>query len=97
MDAEEREKEIRRRAEKRVEDKLGFFRHLAVYLLVNAFLFGINIWQSPNFLWFLFPLGGWGIALAAHFVTVFVLSGRAVEEWRTREIEREAERLRKRE
>ncbi|MBI2906320.1 MAG: 2TM domain-containing protein [Chloroflexi bacterium] len=97
MDAEEREKELRRRAEKRVEDKLAFFKHLVVYLLVNAFLFGVNMLTAPHFLWFFFPLGGWGIALAAHFVTVFMLGGTMVEAWREREIVRETEKLRKRE
>ena len=94
---EQREDQVRRRAEKRVEDKLGFLRHLVVYLLVNGFLFGVNMLTAPSFLWFFFPIGGWGIALVAHFVTVFVLGGGAVEDWRRKEIEKEAERLRRRE
>lgn len=96
MDTDELEKEARSRAEKRVEEKLGFLKHLVVYIIVNAFLFVINAVTGPKFWWFLFPLGGWGIALVAHFVTVFVLGGGLVEEWRRKEIEKEAERLRRR-
>ena len=44
--------------------------HLAVYLAVNAFLVVVWALTSNGFTvipWFLFPLGGWGIALAAHY------------------------------
>jgi len=60
-----------KKAEKIVEAKLGFYRHLIVYLAVNALLFIINIITAPRALWFYWPLIGWGIGLFFHGVSVF--------------------------
>jgi hypothetical protein len=60
-----------KKAEKIVEAKLGFFRHLTAYLAVNAFLLIINLITSPDSLWFQWPLLGWGIGLFFHGVGVF--------------------------
>ena len=49
----------------------GFFIHLFVYLAVNALLVVVNLLYDPNYYWFLFPLLGWGVALAAHAFAVF--------------------------
>ncbi|MEM2122459.1 MAG: 2TM domain-containing protein [Candidatus Bathyarchaeia archaeon] len=50
------------------EAKRGFAAHLVAYLIVNAFLIFINLWTSREALWFPFPLAGWGIGLAMHYV-----------------------------
>ena len=60
-----------KKAEKIVEAKLSFYRHLIVYLAVNALLFIINILTAPHALWFYWPLIGWGIGLCFHGVGVF--------------------------
>ncbi|MEZ4662331.1 MAG: 2TM domain-containing protein [Caldilineaceae bacterium] len=60
------------RIEKRVEEKLGFYTHLAVYILVNGLLIAINLITSPETYWFIWPLIGWGIAVAIHALGVFV-------------------------
>ena len=88
------EEEIYRRARKRVEEKKGFFSHLIAYILVNIAL--MLIWAflaGGGFPWFLFPLCGWGIGLIFHFLGVFVFSKETG--WETKEIEKEAEKLRK--
>ena len=88
------EEEIYHQARKRVEEKKGFFTHLIVYICVNILL--VIIWAFPSgggYPWFLFPLGGWGIGLLFHFLGVFVFSRST--DWERREIEKEAERLRK--
>lgn len=82
------------RAERIVAEKIGFLRHLTIYVVVNAVLFAINMLTSSGFLWFLIPLGGWGIVLLAHFLSVFTFRGDRFERWRRRQIEREMERLR---
>jgi len=65
--------ELRKKAEKRAEEKIGFFVHLGVYILVNVLL--IFVWWFTNggdvFPWFIFPLIGWGIGLGAHFIGVY--------------------------
>lgn len=60
------------KARKRVEEKMGFFSHLAVYLVVNTILLIINLTQSPRALWFFWPLLGWGIGLFFHGMGTFV-------------------------
>jgi hypothetical protein len=59
------------RANERVEAKIGFFIHLAVYLSVNLLLIIINLSTSSRYLWFKWPLIGWGIGLLCHAIGVF--------------------------
>jgi phosphate/sulfate permease len=87
------EEEIYQRARKRVEEKKGFFSHLAVYVVVNAVLVLIWAFTSRGYPWFVWPLGGWGIGLVFHFLGVFLFSKET--NWERNEIEKEAERIRK--
>ncbi len=64
------------KAKKRVEAKMGFYIHLAVYVGVNLLLIVINVATSPQYLWFKWPLLGWGIGLFFHGMSIFVFSGR---------------------
>ena len=63
--------EAYQRAKKRVEAKIGFYRHLTSYLFINAVLLVINLIASPETLWFYWPLIFWGIGLASHALSVF--------------------------
>ena len=88
------EEELYREARKRVEEKKGFYTHLAVYVVVNIML--VLIWAFPSgggYPWFLWPLGGWGIGVLFHFLGVFVFSRQSG--WERKEVEKEVERLRK--
>ena len=60
------------KAKERVEALRGFYIHLTVYVIVNLGLFIINMMTSPEMLWFIWPLMGWGIAIALHALRVFV-------------------------
>jgi hypothetical protein len=71
------DKEAYNRARKRVEAKLGFYYHLAVYVGVNIVLIIINLSTARESLWFKWPLIGWGIGLFFHALNVFVLSSGA--------------------
>lgn len=73
------------RAKKRVENLKSFYIHLTVYVLVNLMLFLINIIDDPSYLWFLYPLGGWGIGVAIHGLTT-LSSGKFGAEWEERKI-----------
>ncbi len=79
-----------KRAEERVEKKLGFYVHLAVYVLVNAVLITIDLSRSPDSHWFYWPLIGWGIGLAMHAADVF--GGGIGSKMKQRMVERELER-----
>jgi hypothetical protein len=41
----------------------GFFSHLSAYLAVQIFLIAINLITGPEYLWFVFPMLGWGLGL----------------------------------
>ncbi|MDA1049645.1 MAG: 2TM domain-containing protein [Planctomycetota bacterium] len=60
------------RAYCRAGAKLGFHIHLVAYITVNLLLVFINYSTSPQYLWFRWPLLGWGIGLLFHWLAVFV-------------------------
>lgn len=64
------------RARGRAEAKYGFFVHVAVYVAVMVFLVIINMLTSPGTNWFIWPLLGWGLAVALHGARVFLLADR---------------------
>jgi multisubunit Na+/H+ antiporter MnhC subunit len=84
--------DLERLAQRRASAKMGWFIHLAVYLLVNAGLFILST-QFGMHRWSIFPAAGWGLGVLLHGVSVFVLgSGSGLRE---RLVERERERLRR--
>ena len=62
------------KARRRAEAKYRFFVHAAVYAAVMVFLVLINVVTSPGVIWFVWPLIGWGFALALHGVGVYMLA-----------------------
>ena len=74
-------------AKKRVKALKGFYVHLTVYVVVNLFLFALNMLTSPGHLWFYWPLMGWGIATAVHALRVFGSGGRLGAEWEENKIQ----------
>lgn len=73
------------RAKKRVENLKAFYIHLTVYILVNVMLFVINLTTFDGDWWFVYPLGGWGIGMIIHGITIFA-SGRFGADWEERKI-----------
>lgn len=73
-------------AKKRVEEIKGFYGHLASFILVNIFLFVLNIVTSPNELWFFWPTFGWGIGLLFHGMKVFGYSPFFNKDWENKKI-----------
>lgn len=82
------------RAERRVNEKMGFYKHLCSYVIVNIFLVIINLISSPNNLWFYWATIGWGIGLIAHFFKVFIFH-KFDETHRDDMIEKEMEKMKK--
>lgn len=68
-----------------MENLKAFYIHLTVYILVNLMLFFINISSDSSKLWFLYPLGGWGIGIVIHGLTTFPV-GIFGKEWEERKI-----------
>jgi hypothetical protein len=85
--------ELRQLAKRRVNQKMGFYIHLAVYVLVNLGLAAINLVGGGQ-RWHLWPLAGWGLGLAIHGIVTFAsLRGEGVRE---RMLDAELERLKQR-
>jgi hypothetical protein len=69
--------EAYQRARGRLEAKFGFYIHLSVYIAVNILLIIINLLTSTKYIWFKWPLLGWGIGVLFHALGVFVFYGRS--------------------
>lgn len=65
------------KARERAEAKYRFFLHAAIYAAVMTLLVIINLVTSPRAIWFLWPLIGWGFAVALHGVRVFLLADKS--------------------
>jgi 2TM domain-containing protein len=68
-----RDRELRRRAEARVEAREGFAAHFLVFLAVNVLLWGIWAFNGANLAsaWPIFVTFGWGIGVVAHWWSVY--------------------------
>ena len=83
--------ELERLARKRAGAKLGWYVHATVYVLVNIVIFAMSRYAYGTRPWSVFPLLGWGVGLALHGVSVFVLG--AGSGLRERLVQKERERL----
>ncbi len=66
------------------QERIGFFVHAVVYVLVNALLITINLVYVPEVVWFFYPLIGWGIGLVMHFLFSIVWVQNQTENWQAR-------------
>jgi hypothetical protein len=65
------DEELRAQAKKRVEVKRGFYSHLGVYIPVNLLLIGIWATTGADYFWPIWPILGWGVAVAIQGWTTF--------------------------
>jgi hypothetical protein len=68
------------RARRRVEALTGFYVHAAIYVIVNAGLFFINLFTGPDW-WVQWPIAGWGVGVIAHGAVVFGINHPRVMAW----------------
>ncbi|MDV6168056.1 histidine kinase [Flavobacterium sp. DG1-102-2] len=54
------------KAQKKIEEIKGFYGNLASYIVVTIGLAILNLLTYPAYLWFLFPMVGWGIGVIIH-------------------------------
>ncbi len=87
MDLEQNKLE---RAKKQVEEIKGFYVHLSIYIIINAFVL-VNIylhtdhfWQWPHFI----TLFGWGIGLLFHASKTFGFNLLFGKKWEERQIQK---------
>lgn len=84
---ESHDKESYRKAKKRLEDVKGFYTNLISYIIVNVFLFILNLVFTPGTWWFIFPLVFWGIGVVFHFLGIFIFDNKIFgKKWEERKI-----------
>jgi hypothetical protein len=85
--------DIDRLARRRAGAKLGWYIHAAVYVLVNLSIFGMSHYAFGSRPWSVFPVLGWGLGLALHGISVFVLGqGSGLREYLVRKEREKLER-----
>ena len=52
------------------EERKGFRIHRLVYICIIGLLMFINLTFTPEFIWFVFPLVGWGMGLMIHYINI---------------------------
>ena len=96
MQETKKQKEIRRRAERKVRAKKGFYITGTVYLSVAVILFVLSLTFSLNTaFWVLFPIIPLAVALFIHYVAVFGFPGSEIgsRDWEVDEVDNELRRL----
>ena len=78
------------KARDRATTKYRFFVHAGVYAAVMVLLVFVNLVTSPQVIWFVWPLIGWGFAVVLHAVRVFLLADKnvVIEKLTQRELRR---------
>ncbi|TDP02336.1 2TM domain-containing protein [Flavobacterium sp. 245] len=74
------------KAQKKVKEIKGFYEHLTVFILVTVILIVINLLTSPEYLWFVWCIMGWGIGVVIHGLKAFEISPAFSKEWEERKI-----------
>ena len=59
-------------AKEQVESKIRFYRHVAVFAVLGTALVLMNLARSPDRMWSLWVLFGWGIALVFKAARVYM-------------------------
>lgn len=82
---------IEKLARKRAGAKLGWYLHAVLYVVVNLIVFSMSRYGFGTRPWSVYPLLGWGLGLALHGISVFILgTGSGLRE---RMVQKERERL----
>jgi hypothetical protein len=73
-------------AKKKVENIKGFYGNLTSFVGVNIVLIFINLYTTPNNLWFYWPLMWWGVGVVFHGLKVFEVFPVLGKDWEERKI-----------
>lgn len=74
------------RARKQLDKIKGFYSHLFIFCVVLIGLGIINFKYSPEYLWFLWNVLGWGIGVLFHAMIAFNLSPFFNKDWENHKI-----------
>jgi transcriptional regulator with XRE-family HTH domain len=71
-----------------VQDIKGFYSHVTSYVCVIATLAAINLFQSPEEIWFIYPAFFWGIGIVSHGLSAFEVFNLFSPQWEKKQIEK---------
>ena len=91
MAKEPSEEQIYEEASKRVKEKKRFYGGLVTYLIVNAVLVVIWALSGRGYMWFLWPLGIWGVFVLGDYLRIFIF-GKGSDQ---QAIEKEVEKMKR--
>ena len=74
------------KAQKKAYEIKMFYENLFSYIGVNIILIIINLLTSPQYLWFFWPLMGWGIGVIFHAISVFNYLPFLSKDWEERKL-----------
>ena len=86
MENQNNDYEKYQKAHKQVQEIKGFYTHLLTYVVVMIFLVYINLRYSPEYLWFLWSMAGWGIGLLFHGMKAFNYTPFMGKNWEEKKI-----------
>ena len=64
-------------AKKKVETRMSFYTHLAVYLGVISLLTILNLTVAGDYFWAMWPMIGWGSGVVVHGLLTFVFDSKS--------------------
>ena len=70
-----------------------FYSHLTSYCIINGFLLMVNLITIRGYLWVIWPMMGWGIGLAFHYVNTFFVAEEKIERGARRLLRKRQRRL----
>ena len=73
-----------KKATERVKELKGFYANLTSYCLVIPFLVFVNLYTSPEYYWFWWPMLGWGIGVGSHALQTFGIG----KNWEEKQIQK---------
>lgn len=74
-------------AQKKVKEIRGFYEHLTVYVLCNPIVIIVNYMTSPEYLWWIWSVAGWGMAIILHGLKTFEYPPFFNKKWEQKKIQ----------
>lgn len=81
-----------KKAKKKVKKLKDFYSNLSMWILMSIVFIFINLTYSPQFLWCVFPIAGWGFGVLFQGLEVYGVPGIS-KEWEQRKIREEMKKL----
>lgn len=85
--------EREREALEYVRDIKGFYSHLAMYLIFAPAMVVASFFYNNGDPWYIWPVLGWGVGVAAHGLVVFEKFTLFGADWEKRQVEKRLRRL----